>query len=209
VNSDSSRLYLTIARADDPGLGEKLRAALGAADVAAVLLRLPDAPDETLAELVRKIAPSVQDKGAALLLGGHPDLAVRAGADGVHFSDVVELKAGIAALKPDRIAGAGGLRTRHDAMLAGEMGADYVMFGEPDAEGRRPPFGEIIERIEWWADLFSPPCVGYAISLDEIEAFAAAGADFVALGDFVFADERPERIIMAAAERLKGAQRVR
>ena len=36
-------------------------------------------------------------------------------------------------LKPERIAGAGGLATRHDAMLAAEAGADYVMFGEPDA----------------------------------------------------------------------------
>ena len=39
-------------------------------------------------------------------------------------------------LKPARIAGCGRLATRHDAMLAAEAGADYVMFGEPDAAGR-------------------------------------------------------------------------
>ena len=39
-------------------------------------------------------------------------------------------------LKPDRIAGVGGLSTRHDSMVAGETGADYVLFGEPDAQRR-------------------------------------------------------------------------
>ena len=38
-------------------------------------------------------------------------------------------------LKPERIVGVGGLATRHDAMLAAEQGADYVMFGEPDQVG--------------------------------------------------------------------------
>ena len=39
--------------------------------------------------------------------------------------------AAIESLKPERIVGAGFLRTRDEAMTAGEMGADYVMFGEP------------------------------------------------------------------------------
>ena len=47
-------------------------------------------------------------------------------------------------------------------MLAGEAGADYVMFGEPDRRGGRPPFDAIVERVEWWAELFELPCVGYA-----------------------------------------------
>ena len=53
-------------------------------------------------------------------------------------------------------------------MLAGERGADYVMFGEPDADGQRPSFEAIIERIEWWAEVFDVPCVGFAATLDEI-----------------------------------------
>ena len=32
-------------------------------------------------------------------------------------------------LKSDRIAGVGSLATRHDSMAAGELGADYVLFG--------------------------------------------------------------------------------
>ena len=65
-------------------------------------------------------------------------------------------------LKPDRIAGVGGLSTRHDSMAAGEAGADYVLFGEPDAQRQRPSVEAIAERLQWWAELFEPPCVGFA-----------------------------------------------
>ena len=47
---------------------------------------------------------------------------------------------------------------------------------------------EIEERVAWWAEVFEIPCVGYAASLDEIAALVAAGADFVALGDFLWRD---------------------
>ena len=68
-------------------------------------------------------------------------------------------------------------------MNAGEAGADYVMFGEPRRDGFTPPAEETIERVGWWAEIFEPPCVGYAAALDDMwAAIAAAGADFVALG---------------------------
>jgi len=69
-------------------------------------------------------------------------------------------------------------------MAAGEAGADYVLFGEPDASGQRPSLEAIAERLQWWAELFEPPCVGFAASREEISEFAAAGADFVLVGDF-------------------------
>jgi thiamine-phosphate pyrophosphorylase len=93
-------------------------------------------------------------------------------------------------LKPDRIMGVGGLSTRHDSMAAGELGADYVLFGEPDANGQRPSVEAIAERLQWWAELFEPPCVGFAASHEEAHEFAEAGADFVLVGDFIWADPR-------------------
>jgi thiamine-phosphate pyrophosphorylase len=179
--------------------GGEIAAALAAADIAAVLIRLADGAERTLINDTKALAPKVQEKGAALLLAGHADLVARAGADGAHLDGIDALKAALPALKPDRIAGCGGLRTRHDAMLAGEAGADYVMFGEPDAAGSRPSFNAIVERIAWWAELFEIPCVGFAASLDEIEPVAAAGADFVALGDCIFGDGRGSLAALADA----------
>jgi thiamine-phosphate pyrophosphorylase len=38
--------------------------------------------------------------------------------------------------------------------------------------------------------LFEPPCVGFAASREEAHAFAANGADFILVGDFIWADPR-------------------
>jgi len=173
-----------------------------AADVAAVLLRLKPAGERELVNRVKAVASAVQEAGAALVLDGHPDIAARAGADGAHLAGIAAFTAAVQALKPARIAGCGGLHTRDDAMMAGENGADYVMFGEPE-NGRRPSFSAILERIEWWAEVVEIPCVGYAAGLDEVVPLAAAGADFVALGEGIWDDPRgPAAAVADAAARL-------
>ncbi len=168
-------------------------------DVAAVLLRLAAADERGLINLVKKVAPAVQGRDAALLLAARDDIVARSGADGAHLSNIEALRDAVPRLKPNNIAGVGGLYTKHDAMQAGEAGADYVMFGEPDEEGNRPAFDAVLERVEWWAELFELPCVAYAARLEEVDALCAAGADFIALGDAVFDDPRGARTAVAEA----------
>jgi len=194
---------------DVAGLANQLADALGAADIAAVLLRLPATDERGQVNHVKALAPTVQNRGAALLLDGHPDLAARAGADGSHLSGIEALGSAIATLKPARIAGCGGLETRHEAMVAAEAGADYVMFGEPDTSGGRPAFEVIAQRVAWWAEVFEIPCVGFAATLDEVEPLAAAGADFIAMGDCVFgAGHGAAAAVADAARRLAIAETV-
>jgi thiamine-phosphate pyrophosphorylase len=202
------RLYLVTPRvADAAAIADGLAATLGAADIAAVLLQLEAADERSLINRIKALAPVVQDKGAALVLDGHADIVARAGADGAHLAGIDAFYAAFAALKPARIAGVGGVHTRHDAMVAAEAGADYVMFGEPDDQ--RPSFTAIEERVAWWAELFEAPCVGYADTLDEVTRLAAAGADFVAVGDCIWRDARgPVAAIMAAADSLAAVEAV-
>ena len=196
------RIYLiTPPVGNSETFARALAAALDAGDVAAVLLRLADGDERTLVNRAKAIAAVVQPRDIALLVDGRADIAIRAGADGAHLTGIAALTAALGALKPDRIAGAGGLRSRHDAMLAAEAGADYVMFGEPDRDNLRSAFDTVLERIAWWADLFQCPCVGYAANLDEVGALAQAGADFVALGDWIWTDA-PADSVAAAAGRL-------
>jgi thiamine-phosphate pyrophosphorylase len=132
---------------DSGSSGADLAGALGATDIAAVLVRLADADERTLIGRGKALAPIVQGAGAALLLDRRAELAARAGADGAHLAGIEDFNAALAILKPERIAGCGGLSSRHDAMLAAEAGADYVMFGEPDADGQRPSFAAIVESV--------------------------------------------------------------
>ena len=198
------RLYLVTPEvADAQSFARTLEPALAGADVAAVLLRLKSSDERTLINRVKLLAPIVQQRDTALVLDGLPEIVARGGADGAQLTGIAAFEEALGSLKPTRIAGCGGLPTRHDAMMAGERGADYVMFGEPDGNGRRPSFETILERVAWWAEVFEVPCVGYAGHCDEIAPLVAAGADFVAVGDFIWADARgAAKAIAEAAGRM-------
>jgi thiamine-phosphate pyrophosphorylase len=192
------RLYLVTPALDDTAsFATALDAALDAGDVAAVLLRLADADERALINRAKAAAAIVQRRDIALLLDGRPEIVGRVGADGAHIAGIEAFAAALATLKPDRIAGAGGLRSRHDAMLAAETGADYVMFGDPDRRGHRPPFDAIEEQVRWWAELVVIPCIGYAAHADEVTPLAQAGVDFVALGDWIWT--HPDGVAAAVA----------
>jgi thiamine-phosphate pyrophosphorylase len=201
MTTRTPRLYLvTPLLGDTAPLLRDLDPVVAAGDVAALLLRLEAADDRTLINRAKSVAAIVQRRDVALLLDGHAELAARAGADGAHLFGIAALTEAIRALKPDRIAGAGGLRSRHDAMLAGEASADYVMFGDPDSRGSRPPMEAITERLGWWSQLFELPCVGYAGSREEIAPLVEAGADFIALGEWLWMqNEGPAAAVAAAA----------
>ncbi|MCK0208098.1 thiamine phosphate synthase [Starkeya koreensis] len=192
------RLYLLLPPAGTPeevaAQAEALTAAGRALDIAAVLVR-PGA-----AAALQPIVAATHAIGAACLVENNVALAESVGADGAHLDGPTALKGALPALRPHGIAGAGALRSKHDAMTAAETGADYVMFGEPDAGGRRPPFEATLERTEWWAQLFEPPCVAYARALEEVDALAEAGADFIAVDGLVL--DSPVEGAQALAARL-------
>ena len=104
---------------------------LGAAPVASALVRIaPDGGGQAKAIVAPFIEASA--KAGCAILVEDPRLAARVGADGAHVPGAGEaLDEALSSLKPERIVGAGALRTRDEAMTAGEKGADYLMFGEP------------------------------------------------------------------------------
>ena len=86
-------------------------------------------------------------------------------------------------------------------MLAGELGADYVLFGEPERDGQRPRFEAVLERVGWWAQVLTIPCVGYAANLDEVAALAQTGADFVAVDETIWRDTHKLAAALGALSR--------
>lgn len=195
------RLYLATPIVDDPSvLIASLPELLAGADIAAVLVRLKPTDPRTMITQVKDLAPAIQNSGAALLLDGYAELVARTGADGAHLTSIATLEEALPSLKPGRIAGVGGLATRHDSMTAGEAGADYVLFGEPNATGLRPSIEAIVERLQWWTELFELPCVGFAVSREEAYEFSAAGADFVLVGDFIWSDPHGAATVLKDVE---------
>ena len=183
--SAKPRIVLVTPPVDDATrFAPQLASACSAADVAAVILRLAPGDDAAQLKRVREIVVALPPPaGPIIMLDGHASLVAKTAADGVHLHGSDLVSAARSALRNERTIGAGRLESRHDAMIAAENGADYVLFGEPDANGRRPGLPAIVERLEWWAELFIIPCVAYAAKLDEMEELVTAGADFIALGE--------------------------
>lgn len=188
------RFYLVTPPLSEPAaFRSELMSVVDAADVAAVLLRLADADERALINIVKDIAPPVQDRGIAVLVDGRPELVARSGTDGAHLNGIEAFGAALETLKPDRIAGIGDLRTRHDAMVAAESGADYILFGSADEAAN-------LERVAWCAEVLELPCAGFARNEAEVAPLVGAGADFIGL-DYIWREPR------GAAQRLAAAAR--
>jgi thiamine-phosphate pyrophosphorylase len=200
--SPPTQLYLVSPLIRDAGAFVPLiKTVLEAAEISCLLLNLAPTDDGSAKKAVRMIASATEAADIALLLAGWSAIAARAGADGVH---VTGSRAGVAealdSMKPERIVGVGGIRSRDDAMSLAESGVDYVMFGEPSGDGRTPPLDAVVERTQWWAELFEVPCVAFAPDLGAVPLLADAGADFVALGEAVWSHDKgaPEAITLAS-----------
>lgn len=154
--------------------------ALAGGDVAAVVLQ-PDA-----AELIALVA-AAQEGGAAALVAAETWPAP-GNADGLHAPPV----AAVIRARPDGAVCGAAASSRHEAMLAGEAGADYVWFdgaGDPHAASQLGA---------WWQALFETPAVVAGPMRGEgREVLMSSGAEFVAMEDAFGAG--PDEIDAAAA----------
>ncbi len=134
------------------------------------------------AALARDQVPLVQRHGAAAIIVNYSALADRTGADGVHVeTGPADIKAAAQTFKPDRIVGAGNLKSRHAAMQAGSENVDYVLFGQLRGDTHREPHPKAVKLAAWWADLMLVPAVLHAgSSIDTLELLPR-GIDFIAL----------------------------
>ncbi len=164
--------------------------------LAGVVLRA--ASDDPAA--MRALRARLHRASAALLLADVAPAAVRA-ADGIEVMETAEVREARRVLGPGFIVGARCGLSRHRAMVAGELGADYVVF---EARGQGDP-GRLRDLVSWWAELFHPPvAVRWPGEPEQARQLASAGADFLVLGRELWAEPqaavvRFDRVAKAAA----------
>lgn len=178
----SPRLYLIVP--PDPAVCESIASYSEADFVASVLIRSAGTgPAPSLA--LRQSVKAMQQAGIAVLCE-NLGMAKALEADGIHVDldgdEEARAIAEVARSAPTGyIIGAGGLLSRHAAMSAAEQEIDYVMFGEPQTDGHTPALEAVLERAQWWSEVFTLPCVVYATDTHDMSEIAKIGADFVAL----------------------------
>ena len=203
--SHDCRLYLiTPPRLDDlAGFGRTLAGALDAGDVAALQIRLKDAPDDVIAAAVEVLGVIARSRDVAVILNDRPDLAAKLGCDGVHVGQSDATCADARRIMgKDAMIGVTCHDSRHLAMEAAEAGADYVAFGAffptttKDVTTQADP-----EILSIWQETMSLPCVAIGgITAENAAGLAAAGADFLAVSAGVWAHPQGAATAVKALE---------
>lgn len=188
------RLYLiTPPQIEDiPAFLDQFRAAVQGGDVASLQIRLKKGEEIDLAA-TREVAQAVKRictaEHIALFINDSPQLARALQVDGVHLGmndmDITEARE---LLGPDMIIGATCKNSKHQAMIAGEAGADYVAFGAFHPTQTKADTTLADPEILTWCQMFlTLPCVAIGgITLANAAPLLAAGADFLAVSSGVW-----------------------
>lgn len=188
------RLYLiTPPQIEDvPAFVDLFRAAIQGGDIASLQIRLKKG-DEIDTAATREVTQAVkricQAEHIALIINDSPQLARALEVDGVHLGmDDMDIAEAREIVGQDMIIGATCKNSRHQAMIAGEAGADYVAFGafypsvtKADTSPAEP------ETLTWCQMFLTLPCVAIGgITLENAAPLISAGADFLAVSNGVW-----------------------
>ena len=175
------RLYLITPPVLPNGFADTLAAALDGGDVACLQLRLKDATEDQVKRAIEALMPVAHARDVAFLLNDNADLAVAMGCDGAHLGQTDGDHARARKLLGERTLGITCHDSRHLAMEAGEIGADYVAFGAFfPTETKATQHTAGLDLLTWWSELFEVPCCAIGgITAQNCAPLVQAGADFL------------------------------
>lgn len=188
------RLYLITPPqiADIPAFVDQFRAAIQGGDIASLQIRLKrgdqidTAATRELAQTIKRICLA---EHIALIINDSPQLARALEADGVHLGlDDMDIAEARSIVGEDMIIGATCKNSRHQAMIAGEAGADYVAFGAFYPTQTKASTTPADPEVLTWCQMFlTLPCVAIGgIKLENAAPLISAGADFLAVSSGVW-----------------------
>jgi thiamine-phosphate pyrophosphorylase len=193
---ERARLYLVCEERDDAFLRAALR---GGVDI--VQLRMKRSGDPEILAAARRFAELCREHEALFILNDRPDLAVEAGADGVHLGqDDMPVAQARQAVGAERLIG---LSTHSEEQIGAAHGVDYIGVGPvhatPTKPGRAPVGVELVRYAARQATL--PFFAIGGLSVDNVGAVRAAGASRIAVVRALTEAPDPE----LAARRLRSA----
>ena len=188
--TDAPQIYLVSPPEIDAAAADRVAAVLDAHAVACLRLDLAtrDADRATrAADLCRDLAHA---RDVPIVVTDHAALVTALGLDGVHLTDPRALRKLRADWGDEPVIGAFCAASRHDGLVAGENGADYVAFGPvAGGLGAGAPAGR--DLFAWWSEMIEVPVVAEGgLDVAAIEALAPV-CDFLALGEELWAQDDP------------------
>ena len=196
------QLYLISPLDVSGAFPDRLARALDAAPVAAFQFRVKGLDEHAAARLAEPLQELCAARDVTFIINDAIGLAKRLGADGVHLGQsdgsVADARA---ALGRDAQIGVTCHASRHLAMEAGDVGADYVAFGAffPTATKVTEHRAEL-DLLIWWQGIFELPCVAIGgITPGNCTPLVSAGADFLAVSGAVWNGDEAQAVRNFAA----------
>jgi thiamine-phosphate pyrophosphorylase len=194
-------VLITPAAPDDEALAAMVARALSGGDVASLILPEHGLGEAAFQRRAEAIVPLAQARGVAAVVAGDTRIAGRVGADGIHVEAGKDaLAAAVAKFQPTMMVGAGGAKSRDEALELGETRPDYLFFGRFGYDTAPEPHKRNLALGEWWAEMIEIPCIVMGgCDIASVDPVAATGAEFIALSAALFAAGADP------AERVRGA----
>lgn len=195
---------ITPPRFDAAAFAPVLDAALASGEVASLIIAAEGLDPSLRLAAAERLVPIAQANGTAAIVTGDAALVLASGADGLHVDDgLPALRHAVDRFRPDRMVGAGGIRSRHEAMVLAETECDYLFFGRFDGDGEQAVHDKTLDLAAWWSALFEIPAIVMGGSgLDSVTEVAMARIEFVALRAAVWDHADGPAAAVAAASRL-------
>jgi thiamine-phosphate pyrophosphorylase len=190
-------LYLITDRKQVPGgdlcaaVEEALRGG-----VRAVQLREKDLSGRELYELACRLRACTSHYGAKLLLNDRLDIALAAGADGVHLGESSLPLPQVRKIAGEQLLVGVSCHNRETAHAAEENGADFITFSPIYYTPSKAPYGEPVgtERLAEVCRLLRIPVFALGgITQQKVSAVLGCGAHGIALISAILAAQDPKR----------------
>ncbi len=184
-----ARLYLVCDERSDSFLHAALS---GGVDV--IQLRIKHATDERILTVAHRFAAVCSEHGALLILNDRPDLAARAGADGVHVGqDDVTVPAARHEIGPDRLLG---LSTHSAEQIDAATSVDYTGVGPIYETPTKPGRAAVgLELVRYAANHARVPFFAIGgLNSGNLAAVRRAGAGRIAVVRALTEADDPERV---------------
>jgi thiamine-phosphate pyrophosphorylase len=172
------------------GFARRFAEAISGGDVASIILPSNGMDEASFQDFAESVVPLAQQADISTIIAEDTRIAGRVKADGVHIEGGKEaLAEAIGHFQPKLAVGAGGAKTRDDALELGEERPDYIFFGRFGYDNKPEPHTRNLSLGTWWAEMIQIPVIVLGGSdIASVQAVAATGADFVALSSAVFGE---------------------
>ncbi len=201
VQIERPQIYLvTPPEFDLAQFPDRLAAVLDAHEIACVRLALATRDEDRVSRAADTLRAICHTRDIAITIEAHLQLVERLGLDGVHLTDGARtVRKARKALGADAIVGAFCGQSRHEGMIAGEAGADYVCFGPVGdsalGDGTRADLG----LFAWWSEMIELPVVAEGALTAETVTGLAPVTDFFAIGEEIWSAEDPAAALATLA----------